>query len=211
MKAVSKVTAATVEVVPVADIFSNEFVARWLKFLGRTEKTNATYTMVARQMFKYFAANGIVQPTRSDLENWRDSLINAQKSPSTIRLYITTAKIFFRFLAQENLYPNIADRLQCNIKISHNHKRGALSAMQSAQLFKAVKGDTLKAKQLRAILALALSTGARAIEFERACVRDIRRENGILFWYVFGKGHSAPDACVRLDKQVYRYVQENLL
>ena len=79
-------------------------VERFIDFAGVAEKSAATYKTSLRQMFKYFSVNRIDNPTRKDIENWRDELIALGRKPATIQLYLTSAKIFFRWLAQENFF-----------------------------------------------------------------------------------------------------------
>lgn len=219
-KLVKAKAGAQVEVVPAADIFSAELVKSWLRFLRVSKKTVETYNVAVRQMFKYFNTNNITRPAREDLENWLDELINTPSArtgkkvaPSTIQLYLTGCRLFFQWLAQKGLYADIAAHLKSGLRLSHNHKRGALTAIQAAQLFKAAnkifKGD-LKIKQVRAFLALSLSTGVRSIECERAVIGNLRRDNGIMYLFVTGKGHSSADAQVKIDAQVYAVIQEYL-
>ena len=84
--------------IQVSNLFSDSLVNRWLKFAGVAEKSVTTYTTSIKQMFGYFRNNNIVNPVREDLENWRDSLINDGKSANTVRLYIASCKLFFRWL-----------------------------------------------------------------------------------------------------------------
>ena len=207
-RAVAVVDSGTVT--KTANLFDGDLVSRWLKFLGRSQKTCQSYTTNIKQLLSYFKDNGIVQPRREDLENWRDSLIQSGKAASTIAAYITTAKRFFQFLYVEGLYENVAAYLANGVKLTHSHKRAALSAVEVAKLFAAIKGDNLKAKQTRAILAILSTTGARTIEIARADVADLRREGGVLYLYVQGKGHSQKDAKLKISDKVYALIQDYL-
>ena len=189
-----------------SSLFDNSLVARWLKFSAVSEKTVATYTLATLQMFKYFAANDITRPAREDLENWRDDLIASDKSPATVQLYLTSCKLFFRFLAMDNLYPNVADNLKSRCKVNHEHKKDALTAVQFAKLLKFVKGNSLKPLRDRAILALMLTAGLLTIEVERADVQDIYHFNCVCFLRVKGKGRTSKSESVRIAPQV-----ENLI
>lgn len=212
MKAIEEVKAVAIVEDSAAVIESGLFrdsdslVNRWLKFAAVSKKSVQTYTLATRQMFKYFATNNINKPVREDLENWRDSLIADKKSPSTIQLYITSCKLFFRFLAMENLYPNVADHLKARCKVNHEHKKDALTAAQSTTLLKSVQGNSLKALRDKAILALMLTAGLRTIEIERADVQDIYHFEGGTFLRVLGKGRSSKSESVRIAPQV-----ENLI
>lgn len=198
-KAMIEAGTVTVET---TNLFGESLVGRWIRFAGVAAKSEKTYRAALKVLFKYFATNNIARPSRDDLEIWRDSLIKAGKSPSTVSLYLTSCKLFFRWLALENLYPNIADHLKARVKQSHEHKKDALTATQSAELFRSVDGDDLKARRDRAILSLMLTAGVRTIEVSRADVQDLRYVNGECYLFVQGKGHSAKDQSVKVAPQV---------
>lgn len=181
-------------------------IERFAKFAGVSESSRVTYTKSLRQLFRYFADNAISVPTRDNLVDWVEGMKAAQKSPSTIQLYVSAAKIFFRWTAQENLFPNIADHLKSGIKPNHAHKKDALDAEQCAKLVAGVKGDTLKDLRDKAILSLMVTAGVRTVEVVRADVGDIRFERGKTFLYVQGKGHVEADEKILLSKQTYKAI-----
>ena len=192
-------------------VFSENIIERFIRFAGVADKSAATYIVALRQMFKYFHSNNIVNPARTDLENWRDSLIDAGKSASTIQLYLCSCKLFFRWLSQEEIYKNIADHLKSRVRISHEHKKDALTAKQSKELLKSTKGkNSLVDKRNAAIVGLMLTAGLRTIEICRANVGDIRTINGATFLYVQGKGRSEKAECVRIAPQVVSLIQKYL-
>lgn len=207
---VIEVKAATEVVEAHSSLFTAELVADWIRFAGVAPKSEQTYRAALKVMFRYFGDNHISRPARKDLEDWRDSLIAAGKSPSTVNLYLTSAKLFFRWLNQEGLYGNIGDHLKSRVKPNHEHKKDALSAKQSAELLKAVNGNDIISKRNRAILAVMITAGLRTIEIERADIRDLREVNGITFLYVQGKGHDAKDQQVRIAPQVLTLIQDYL-
>lgn len=192
------------------NIFAESIVNRWLKFAAVSEKSVATYNACLKQLFAYLAENQISVPSRADLENFRDLLIASGKSAATIALYITTAKLFFRFLSQENIFPNIADNLKKRVKISVNHKKDALSVNQANKLLKSVKGDKVKNLRDRAIIALMLTTGIRSIEVVRADFCDIRLLEGKNYLFVQGKGRSEKAECVLIAPKVMEMINQYL-
>ena len=192
------------------NLLGNDLVDRFIRFAGVADKSASTYKVALRQLNKYFAANSITTPAREDLENWRDGLIADKKSPSTIQLYLTAAKIFFRWLSQEGLYPNIADHLKARVKVNHDHKKDALTASQAGKLIQSVNGKTLKAKRDKAILALMASAGLRCVEVARADYGDMIHEFGRTYLLIQGKGHSSKDAKVLLAAQVVALIKDYL-
>ena len=198
------------EVKAYTGMFNADLVERFAKFAGVSESSRLTYTKCLRQLFKHFSANAITQPTRENLVDWVEDMKAAGKSASTIQLYVAATKIFFRWLAQENLYPNVADHIKTGVKPSHAHKKDALSAEQCKELVAVVGGESLKDLRDRAILSLMTTAGLRTIEVVRANVGDVRFERGKTFLYVTGKGHSEADEKILLSKQTYRAISAYL-
>ena len=194
----------------VEKIFGNDLVNRWLKFAAVAEKSMTTYKGALKQLFLYFADNNITVPARADIENWRDSLIEGGKSASTVALYMTAAKLFFRFLAQEEIFPNVADHVKNRVKISVNHKKDSISVNQANNLLEVSKGDSLKALRDRAIIALLLSCGLRSVEICRADICDIRQIEGRNFLYVQGKGRSDKAESVEVPAKVMKLINQYL-
>ena len=190
-----------------ADTFSMDMASRWLKFARVSEKSVATYNTAVKQMFKYFADNGIVKPTRDNLINWIDGLIAKKRSASTINLYLTSAKLFFRWLADEGIYTNIADHLKSGVVPSHEHKKDALTVNQGANLLKSITDDSVKAKRDRAIIAIMLTAGLRTIELSRANVGDLIESNGRHYLNVEGKGRNDKAEKVMVATQVYELIK----
>ena len=192
--------------------FGVDLIARFVKFAGVSSSSQKTYKKCLDQMDSYLAANAISNPTRENLIDWVEELKASGKSASTIQLYLTATKIFFRWTAQENLYPNIADHMKSGIKPSHGHKKDALTTEQCAELIRSVKNSGNREMELRdkAILSLMTTAGLRTIEVVRLNVGDIRFERGKVFLSVQGKGHSSADEVVLLCKQAKKAIDEYL-
>lgn len=191
-------------------VFNNQLVNRWLKFAAVSEKSIATYSNNLKQLFLYFSEKNISVPTREDLENYRDMLIDSGKAASTVALYMTATKLFFRFLAQEGIFPNIADHIKNRVRVSTNHKKDSISIQQANNLLKAVSGDKLKNLRDKAIVALMLSTGIRSIEVVRADICDIRQIEGRYFLFVQGKGRSEKAEMVEIAPNVMKAINSYL-
>lgn len=204
------VKVENLEVKTSAELFNVSLIERFTKFAGVSPSSVKTYTKSLRQMLKYFAANAITAPTREDLIDWVEDMKAAGRAASTIQLYTSAAKIFFRWLAQEGLFPNVADHLKTGVKLSHNHKKDALSAEQCRELVDNVKGGSVKELRDRAILTLMTTAGLRTIEVVRANVGDIRFERGKVFLYVTGKGHAEADEKILLSKQAHAAIKAYL-
>ena len=105
-----------------ADLFE-----RFVKYLDASPKTVETYTKALRQLFSYFSLRGINQPQREDIVAFREDLKASGHKPTTVQNYITAAKLFFSWTAQEGYYPNIADHVK-GAKINRDHKKDYLTS-----------------------------------------------------------------------------------
>jgi integrase/recombinase XerC len=160
-------------------------VDRWLAFASVSENSEKTYRKPLKKLFAFFAANDVRNPSREDLQSWLASLKAEGKSPSTINLYLSATKLFFRWLHVEGFIErNIADHMK-GVKPSRGHKKDAL--------------DTDQCKTL-----------VDSVEVVRADVGDIRFERGKKFLYVQGKGRSDRDEKVLLSKQTVKAIDEYL-
>jgi len=187
-------------------IFGEGLIGRFAMFAGVSENSRITYTKSLRQMFRYFADNGVANPSRENLIAWVEEMKSSGKAASTIQLYTAAAKVFFRWTAQDGLYPNIADHLKTGVKLNHNHKRDALSADQCKELVTSVKGNSVKDLRDKAILSVMTTAGLRTVEVVRVNVGDVRFERGKVFLYVQGKGHSQADEKVLLSRQAHKAI-----
>lgn len=185
-------------------------VSSWLKFLRVSPKTAQTYTIAIRQWKKYCDAQNLSKPRRYDIANFLDGLIAGKKSASTINLYCTAIKLFYRFTAQECLYPNIADHMKSGRSCAHQHKKDSLTAAQASALIKSFSGKSLVEKRNRAIIALAATAGLRTIEMTRANVEDLFEVDGKYYLRVCGKGRSEKADKVLIAAQVYSLILEYL-
>lgn len=182
----------------------------WLSFLRVSPKTAATYKIAIRQWKKYCDDNAIINPSRVDVANFVDGLIAAKKSASTIQLYTTAIKLFYRWTALENLYPNIADHFKSGVKVNHGHKKSALTAQQGGNLIKSITGNKIIDKRNRAIIALTLTAGLRTVELYRANIGDMEEIGNRHYLYLQGKGRDDKAEKILIAAQVYTLIIEYL-
>lgn len=173
--------------------------------------TARTYRNSLRQMLKFFATNKINTPTTADVDGFINGLRGAKKSDSTLRLYLTTIKLFFSFLAKNRIYHDVAaDCEPLRLRKATTHKKKSLTDKQAKALLNAVKGDDLIARRDKAIISLALCTGLRTIEISRANVEDFKDAGDYWTLDVQGKGHQTADATVKVAAPVVELIQAYL-
>ena len=194
-----------------ANNFGNSVVEEFIASRNASENTNKTYRNALRQLVKFFAANGIMQPAESDINAFIAGLKAQKKSAPTIRLYTTVCKSFFSFTARKGYYANIAADVTLKLRKATTHAKKSLTDVQAKALLASVKGDGLQARRARAIIALALVCGLRTVEISRANVGDLSDDGqGGYFLSVQGKGRIQKDAVVRVPAQVAKLVDEYL-
>ena len=193
------------------EYFGDSIIEQFIASRNASENTAKTYRNALRQLVKFFAANGITQPSEADINAFVATLKAQKKSAATLRLYTTVTKTFFTFTARKVVYPNIAADVVLKLRKTTTHAKKSLTAEQAKSLLQAVKGEGLQARRDRAIIALALVCGLRTCEISRADVGDLREDGyGGYFLDVQGKGRIQKDAVVRVPAPVAKLLDEYL-
>ena len=178
-----------------------EMFQRFIEYLDSTPKTIATYTRALRQLFTYFSMNGIKQPRREDVIAFRDDLKASGHKPTTIQNYITAARLFFSWTAQEGIYPNVAEHLK-GAKLDREHKKDYLTSRQVREVLGSVDRSSPKGVRDYAILTLMVTGGLRDIEIARADIGDLRTAGESTVLYIQGKGRQEKTEYVKIPAQV---------
>ena len=188
--------------------FSESLIELWIKFTYVRPASQRTYAKALNQMFKYFYSNSIINPTRADIERWKAEML-ATKKATTVQLYIIATKLFFKFLFQHNIYPNITDNMK-SAKVDHEHKKDALTIKQCQALLQSIDVSTSKGLRDRAIISLMMTSGLRTIEVVRADVGDLHSFADSVYLSIQGKGHDEKSARVLVASQVYVFIKAYL-
>lgn len=183
----------------------NNLLERFIKYIDATEATVQTYKRSLKQFLKYLADNRISDPKREDILNFKKYLKSIGRKPTTIQNYIIVVRLFFKWTSQENIYPNIADRVK-GAKLDTTHKKDYLTSAQIKDVLKNIDTSTLKGARDYAIVALMVTTGLRTIEISRAKVGDIRNVGNTPVLYIQGKGKEEKNDYVKLPYQVIKAI-----
>ncbi len=130
--------------------------------------------------------------------------------PSTLTLNLASIKLFFRFLASEGLYQNIADHIKTPIR-AKGYKKDYLTSDQIKSILSKIDRQTLIGKRDYALLLLALTDGLRTVEISRADVSDLRNNGDTEVLYVQGKGRLEKDEFVKISPKVSEAIREYLM
>ena len=179
----------------------------WIKFIDVGERSQKTYKEIVRAYFRYLEENGLPQTTDSVIY-YRDHLRKHLK-PSSVQLYMSVIRTFYRWTAQQGIFPNIADHIK-GAKVSREHKRDCLSAEQVKELIDSIGTETVRDLRDRALIAVAATTGLRTISLAKAEIQDISSIMGVTVLRYQGKGHTDKDTYVKLSPKVERMIREYL-
>lgn len=216
-----------------------DLVEEWLRAISdeksgkRAKKTRTleAYRGALRLFADYLADEGISVPTRQNIIDWRNSLAkkhtarNPEKelSVNTRNLYITSVRVFFKWLSDTYGFVNIAAGIE-NWGVSREHKRGFLSCAEMKTLLQAVEPATaaklakarnksqrdrliLQGKRDKAILATLMAGGLRTIEIARLRVSDVINDGGACMLFVLGKGRDDRES-VKISRKAERLIRE---
>lgn len=237
----------------------NNAVSRFISFIDRKDRTAQTYYCNIKQFEAYRRYKGITLPQRSDVIAFRDWLIAEHDAielddsnpqgwsyrlgadgkkmriackPSTVTGYLRAVCQFFRWLASEGIYPNIADNIHAPKVNNAEHKKSALS-VEGLQKVKATiltdadtkieKAETAtkdregrlqradeQGKRLSAMVELASNAGLRCVELSRLNVGDLEVIDGVPYISIYGKGHDSADVRKPLADGVYAVIRDYL-
>ena len=182
---------------------------RFIAYLDSSQKTIETYTKAIRQLFNYFTLNGITRPTREDIIAFRDELKASGHKPTTVQNYITATKLFFKWTAQERIYPNVAEHIK-GAKLNREHKKDYLTSRQVKTILEAIKRDTVKGLRDYAMLTLMITGGLRTIEVVRADISDLRNIGECTALFVQGKGREEKTEYIKISPEVEKAIRTYL-
>lgn len=237
----------------------NEYISDIVKAFKADSKTTRSYIVNLRQFAAWLRYNTITRPISNDISSYREYLeheheaiqldsdsVNGWKyrtdasgsriivtcKASTVKQYLQTVKMFFKWTSNNGIYPNIAADVRSPRVRQDAHKKEALTASDVLAIEKSIvigadvktaaaaacKKDTAgridrateQGKRLYAMYLLAVNCGLRTIEISRANIKDIETMHGISFLYVWGKGHSEADAKKTLAPEVKAAIDDYL-
>ena len=171
-----------------APVLDRSLFERWEQFIDASPRTAEAYTANIRRFAAYLDAQGISSPTRATVLDYKRALLEDHK-PTTVSAYLAAVRLFFRWTAQEGIYPNIADNVK-GAKLTRDHKRDALTAAECAGVLDGIDRQTLRGARDYALLWVMMCGGLRCIEAQRADVQDIATRGGKTRLYLQGKGRA---------------------
>lgn len=145
------IQGGTCEVTTAEKTFS-DVVEEWLKYLAdekrKKERTISVYRYNMGVFKDWLDSEGIERATREDIKAWAKFMTAQGWKVSTKNLYLTTVRNFYKWLADEYNFENIAAGID-GWKNTKEHKRGTLDCADMKKLLAVV--PVVAAKKLAAM------------------------------------------------------------
>lgn len=167
------------------------------------------YRKGLERLLAWLAANGITQPDRQSILNFKVYLQESGLAANTINSYLIGVRRFFAFLESSGIGRDIAKTIK-GMKQPAGQLREAPTLSQAQELLSRIPLDSLSGRRDFAMVNLMLRTGLRTIELTRADIEDIRQQAGEALLFVQGKGRDSKDEFVLLTEKALRPIMAYL-
>lgn len=146
-------------------------------------------------------------PAKEHIVLWKNFL-GKNRSLSTIQTYLAAIRLFFKWTAQQKIYPDIAVSIK-GIRVGRFPKKDFLTPRQVlALLGQAQQGKT--ALRDYALILLMVTCGLRVSEAAHANVGDLRHIGGKPVLYIYGKGRDGKTESVNVPGKVLSVISRYL-
>lgn len=199
-----------VAVVDTGNPFSKATFDEWIKFCDVQPATQKTYNKAVENFAGYLARNAIEYPVKEDIENYREDLLSKGFKVSSVRLYMTVVKTFFRYLSSKMIYPNVTDHVKLPALETDEHARDALTLVEARQALNSFKGTDEKTLRDKCIMGLMIGCGLRSVEIIRLDIGDTEKRRGQWFIKIHGKGKRGKTQNVQISLELKKMIDEYL-
>lgn len=197
--------------------FGETTIESWIEFCDVKPCTQATYNKAVKSFLVYLQSRGIAQPSRNDVSNFRKWMLdeenegaNAVYKPSTAKLYLVVVKKFFRWLASNGKYLNVAADVKLPEITTDEHAHDSLTLAEAKKTLSVFKGKSEKILRDKCMMSLMICCGLRSVEVVRLDIGDIERRRGQWFIKIHGKARDGKVDSVQLPDTVKKMIDEYL-
>lgn len=184
------------------NLINKQIIDRYLNYIDVCSNTSRAYEVGLRQFTEYIKEKGINIPTRDNIIEYRDYLIEKHK-PKTVNLYLTALKNFYSWLEYEEITKNITKNIK-NIKLESIHLKRGLSKEEIVDVLNSCKDlrETL-------LIKLMITCALRVNEVCNIQLSDFFNDNGVVMLKVLGKGRQGlKQDVVKIDDRIYELIKE---
>ena len=203
MKEITKAVAASVQ--------AKNYYSSFLAAVSPNRDTGKTYAAGLKTLATYLDNIGKTDPrqvTRQDLQEYKQVLLSAGYSSSTINLKLAAARAFFGWLEDNGIIENNPAQRIKGVKVQGGYKKDAFTAEEARGILDSMPRKTVTEKRNYVILLYMFSLGLRAVEIARLDKEDVQRKDGTLVLYIQGKGHTEKDDFTPLPSSLFSVLQD---
>lgn len=191
-------------------IFNNQLLNDFISYTDVQDTTLKGYATDLRPFFNYLKENGIKQPNRQDIRNYKRHLDNLNLTNGTKQQYFRACKHLFKWLASINIYTNVAENIKgFKVDITKT-KKESFNESDIKTIVNKIDVSTEVGKRDYAIILLALTGGLRINEIRNIDIQDIQIIKNEYIVYIMGKGHTEKDTYIKIIAPVYNAIKEYL-
>ena len=220
------ITTTGAAIVPAAGI--QTLLERFIDYINVKEVTVKSYGVCLRCFMEWLHDNNIQQPQRADILDYVKYLAAPHPrrtrydrpgtgsgsvitfSAGTQARYLRAVKMFFKWTAQENLYPNVSDNVKGAKVRADNTKRDPLQKDDAKTVLDSIDTADDAGKRDYAMILLSITAGLRIIEMQRANIGNMETLAGEHVLFIQGKGHDEADTYKKLTPEVYSAIMAYL-
>lgn len=187
------------------EAIENFLIDREVKANSKEQYRKALFNFIS-----YLKENGIATPSKETIREYKTLLLNNYKRVSASNIF-KIVKMFFRWLAGEGLYSDIARNIKTISLDTEDHRSKYLNDKDIAAIISTLPTSSAKDKRNLAIFYLLLTTGIRASELLNINIEDIKEQDGFNVLYIKGKGRTSKNEFVKLPFKTLQLIEAYLL
>lgn len=177
-------------------------IQRFLNYIDVSENTTKAYNVGLIQFNEYLKANGIKEPTRETIIEFREYLLETHK-PKTVNLYLIAVKNFYSWLEYEGITKDISKKIK-GIKLEQRHLKRGLSQEEIKQVL-----GVCKDIREELLVKLMITCGLRCNEVVNIETQDFYKDGDAIMLKVLGKGRDGlKQDLVRIDNRLFELIKE---
>lgn len=175
------------------------------------ETSKRQYHFNLRRFFRWLKENTIdhYQVSRAHILQYKQSLIDENKTSLTIASYLGTLRMFYRWMNENKYYSDITTSLRIT-KEYKTFRKKSLNVIQAKRFMQTFDTNTIISKRDFAIANLMIRNGLREIEVIRMDVGDIIEYNNAAAICIQRKGRVEKNAVLPLSEKAMEAIEDYL-
>lgn len=190
----------------------NRLIEEFLSETISNERSRTNYRSTLNRFFRYLsgANRNVRKVTKTDVMEYKQQLVNENKSAHTIDNYLASVRQFFAWLDAKDYHDNVAAGVR-SPRRSRLFRKKYLTVEQVKMLLNAIPRNTINGLRDYAIISLMLRTGVRCVEVERANIGDITNHDDILAINIQRKGRVEKEERIGLTGKTIDAINDYLV